>query len=207
LIHLPDPPAGSAIKVEQVADGVRLKWKPRPQRLAFLWASLGLALACVVFYFILRGAMESRRVSAGEWIEFLGVIAAGVVLVGLSVAVSVRRHSRALEVLVLKADSLVHFPAWTAARAERALVMGEGPWWASGWMAKFRPFLGKRESVSLDRSGIRDMVLMGRGKFEHIALTMRVRHLDVAKHISHADREWLLGVLRRWRDAGKDGAA
>lgn len=207
MIHLPDPPAGSAIKVEPVAEGVRLKWRPRPQRLAFVWASLGLALACVVFYFILRGAMESRRVSAGEWIEFLGVIAAGVVLVGLSVAVSVRQHSRALEILVLKADSLVHFPAWTPARAERALVMGEGPWWASGWMAKLRPFLGRRESVSLERKSIISIEVMGRGKFEHIALTMRVGHLDIAKHISRAEREWLLDVLRRWHDAGKEGSA
>ncbi|MHC4198876.1 MAG: hypothetical protein ACYSU0_02730 [Planctomycetota bacterium] len=207
MIHLPDPPAGSAIRVEPVAEGIRLKWKPRPQRRAFLWASLGLALACVVFYYILRGAMDSRRTTTGEWIEFLGVIATGVALVGLSVAVSVRRHSRALEILVLKDDSLVHFPAWTPARAERALVMGEGPWWASGWMAKFRPFLGKRESVSLERKSIIGIESMGRGKFEHIALTMRVGHLDIAKHISRADREWLLGVLRRWRDTGKEGAA
>jgi hypothetical protein len=207
MIHLPDPPAGSAIKVEQIAEGVRLKWKPRQQRLAFLWSSLALVFACVVFYSILRGAIASRRTTAGEWLEFLGVVAAGGVLVGLTVAVSARRRSRALEILVLKADSLVHFPAWTPARAERVAMMGEGPWWASGWMAKFRPFLGKRESVSLDRKGITGMELLGRGKFEHIALTMRVGNLDIAKHISHADREWLLGVLRRWRDTGKEGAA
>ena len=53
----------------------------------------------------------------------------------------------------------------------------------------------------MTRAGITDLKLEGRGRFEHLTISVGKVGIDVAKRVSHDDRVWLLETLRRWRDA------
>jgi hypothetical protein len=59
----------------------------------------------------------------------------------------------------------------------------------------------KQDSFRIPRSGITDLRLEGKGRFEHLTISVGKTDIDIAKRISHDDRAWLLELLRRWREA------
>ena len=59
----------------------------------------------------------------------------------------------------------------------------------------------KRESIRIPRSAITDLGLEGKGRFEHLTISIGGGGVDVAKGLRHEDRLWLLDQLRRWRGA------
>lgn len=200
MIHLPDPPEGSAISVKPIAEGVRLSWKPRRQRRAFLWATFYLAAGGAGLWLAwtcLRLAFSVPRHAIGE---FLFVVVSGVILFGLAIALFLRQRQLALETVVFTSDGLSHTGAWSPAKAEGTFAASDH------WLLPFkgpnvREILRKREATIIERAEVTSIRLMGRGRFEHIAVETPTRHVDIGKHVGHADRAWLLDVLRRWRDA------
>ena len=59
----------------------------------------------------------------------------------------------------------------------------------------------KQESFRIPRSGVTDLRLEGKGRFEHLTISVGETDIDIAKRLSHDDRVWLLELLRRWREA------
>jgi len=195
MIDLPDQPEGSSFKVRPCDWGWRIAWRPRPHRSASIWAVYGLLLAAVAF------AFSAFCLPLKEHWIIIGIACVwALFFAGLAVALFLRQRTLAHEVLVLGRDEVIHFPAWSPARASVAFMPDIDDWFLLNRIARWREILTARSRTTLTRDQIGEIQLLGKGRFEHVAVTTRSGHCDMGKHLPHADREWLVEVLRRWKD-------
>jgi hypothetical protein len=140
-----------------------------------------------------------------------------VVVVGLFVAASVLAVLLALrlkmifrESIVLEADAIAWTPPVSATDMSGHFGWGGGGtmYGHSGRVARglFHTVLEvvvlwrERESIRMTRSGITEIKVEGKGRFEHLSVAVGKAAIDVAKGLPHDDRAWLLDTLTRWRE-------
>ncbi len=201
MVELPDPPPGARIRTKPGAVGIRLSWQPRPHRAAFVWGAAGLVTAGWFALTACEVAIQEGPGPSAERAATVGFLVASVTALGMAAALFLRLRSLAREALVLEPDGLSHLRAWSPARADVGAVPSAGGWSVFDGLRKLRDITHGRERTSVPKKGVRRIRLMGRGSFEHVAVETRSGHIDLGKHLGHAEREWLLEVLRRWRDA------
>jgi len=201
VIDLPDQPEGSLFKVRPCDWGWRIVWRPRPHRSASIWsvyelllAAIGLAAAGILL------SAQASTTGLESLLLALGELAA-LLFAGLAIALFLRHRTLSREVLMLGRDEMDHFPAWSPARASVAFMPDFDDWFLLGRIARWRDIFSARRRTTVPRDEVDRIQVVGKGRFEHVSVAMRSGHCDMGKHLSHADREWLVELLRRWKGA------
>ncbi len=211
MTDIPDPPAGSSVRKEPHPEGVRLSW-PGHSRAKGTMLAIAFALAVVALVAgVLIGAMLFRKGTPYEGAKYAVVAGFLVAASFLSTVLAVRLRSLFREGVALGPDELLWTPPASASEMSGHFGWsgGESMLGHSSRVAQglFRTaFEGlvlwrEREVIRIPRSGITDFRLEGRGRFEHLTISVGKTDIDIAKRVGHDDREWLLALLRRWRDA------
>ena len=211
MTDVPQPPAGSEILREDVPGGVRLSWPgPSGARGTIITVALALLGVAVVVGMLLSVTLfreGTRYEVAGYAIMAALVVAASF----LATVLAFRLTALFREAVIIKTDAVMWFPPARASHLSGHLGWGGGGmmYGHSGRVARglfhtvteALTLWRQRESVRVPRLTITDLHLEGKGRFEHLTISIGEGGIDVAKGLSHEDREWLLGQLRRWREA------
>jgi hypothetical protein len=132
----------------------------------------------------------------------VSALAPGLLWAAICVLRSARRF-RSTEALVIDADALVHSPArrdaafpYVARRdvADEPGVLSDGA----------RSLLRSGACAALRRREILDVRLEDKGDHRVLSIKADGYDVDMGRQLSDADREWLLDVLRRWREEGSE---
>jgi hypothetical protein len=205
VIGLPEPPAGSPIRVDVGPYDVRLSWRDEPDPRLRRASRAGIA-AVVLTWVAAAGvtALElwSQHVERGEvedWLDLPVLFAAAWTVLTCAAAYAyLRLVSPRPEVLVLAAGEL------TCVEGKR--VLSERPRTQKGWesvwfwMGRFFDALRPRRRTTLHRSDILDVRLVRvQTGARSLSLRLRERRLFVGRGLGDADRAWLFEVLRRWK--------
>jgi hypothetical protein len=205
LVDLPDLPHETAVRVGADGDGVTLSW-PGSRKVslapAFIMAAGSPAVAVGAVLLVLLYSRISGH-------EHFGAIVA-LILTGPSVLFALvaigRLGSLRRQVMTLGSDAMTFEP-------EHGMVVTLGPddlirmsdrgpvYGLASVMGGAAEIWGLRPRKQVRRSAVRDVRVEGRGKFGHVVIGYGKRHLDVAKGLTGDDREWLVEVLKRWRDS------
>jgi len=211
VTDIPSPPAGSAILREDVPGGVRLSWPgPSSARGTIITVALALLGVAVVVGMLLSGTLlrEGKPYGAARY----AVMAALAVAASfLATVLAFRLRALFREAVIIKADALLWFPPARASHMSGHLGWGGGGtmYGHSGRVARglFHTVTEaftlwrQRESIRVPRLTITDLALEGKGRFEHLTISIGQGGFDVAKGLSHEDRTWLLERIRGWRGA------
>jgi len=214
VTDVPQPPAGSAILREDMPGGVRLSW-PGPSGargtiITVALALLGVAVVVGMLGMLLAGMVfrEGTRFEIARYVVMAALVVAASFL---ATVLAFRLRALFREAVVLKTDALMWFPPARASHLSGHLGWGGGGtmYGHSGRVARglFHTVVEafslwrQRESIRIPRLTITDLGLEGKGRFEHLTISIGEGGVDVAKGLGHEDREWLLGQLRSWREA------
>jgi len=206
-----DPPQGSVIVREQTPEGVRLWWPgPSSARGTVLTVALALVGVAVVVGALLAGTVF-RQGTPYEGARYFVVAGLLVLASFLAVVFGARLRGLFREGLVVDPKAVRWFPPASASE-----MSGHFGWGGGGTMYGHSGHVTRklfhtvfeavvlwreRESVRIPRSGITELKLEGKGRFEHLTIAVGGAGVDIAKGLGHEDRSWLLDQLRRWRDS------
>ena len=178
MIHIPDPPEGTAAMAKGIPCGARLSWPGLPGAHRAKWIIVAL-------------------------LSF-GAGSAVAVMCATRVADMTRADERALAVGLTAAESLRYLPSIKASRSSELLTWEGGDFWDLGALVGALLSLRRRPSVRVTASDLRDVALEGRGRYAHVVLSVGEDRIEMGRFLRDADREWLAGVLRRWLEAGRE---
>jgi hypothetical protein len=173
--------------------------------LAFAFAGVALVVG------IILGATFFREGTPYEGAKYAVVAGLLVVASFLATLIAFRLRSLFRERIALEADAVAWTPPVSATDMSGHFGWGGGGtvYGHSGRVARglfhtaFEAVVlwREQECFRIPRSGITDLKLEGKGRFEHLTIAIGETGIDIAKRISHDDRAWLLELLRRWRDS------
>lgn len=210
MIEVPDPPQESRIRVEREHAMVVLVWRARPWDTTLVQRAVEYVKAWMTGVFVLVWIVWLARVVVGFFVPFLfGGGAVELVLVclvgGSFVWASYDRFRRQgrlrpTERLVLGDDTLIHTPS-----ARRSVPPYRPPEEGSDLARPGGPDAPPPShtwpSAFVHRRAAGDVRLAGKGLSKIIALASEEGELTIGRRLPHADREWLVEVLRSWKDA------
>jgi hypothetical protein len=210
VTDIPDPPVGSSFKKESHPEGARLSWPGHSlARGTMLTVAFALAGVAMVIGIIL-GATFFREGTPHAGIQHVVVVGLFVAASVLAVLLALRLKMIFRESIVLEADAIAWTPPVSATDMSGHFGWGGGGtmYGHSGRVARgifhtvFETLIlwREQECFRIPRSGITDLRLEGKGRFEHLTISIDKADIDIAKRLSHDDRVWLLELLRRWRD-------
>lgn len=205
MIHIPDPPEGTAARAKGIPCGARLSWPGLPGAHRAKWIIVALlsfgAGSAVAVMCATRVADMTR---ADERALAVGLTAAAAIILWIISVASLRYILLSREVLFLEADSLRYLPSIKASRSSELLTWEGGDFWDLGALVGALLSLRRRPSVRVTASDLRDVALEGRGRYAHVVLSLGEDRIEMGRFLRDADREWLAGVLRRWLEAGRE---
>lgn len=221
MIELPPPAPGSSVKVRRRGEALALVWPAWAGRrgtawrlldigtyvfaILFLGVSLALLFPTLAVFITPTPLVSGWRSDAVLGMLAASALASGLLWAAICVFRSARRF-RSTEALVIDADSLFHSPArrdlafpYVATRdvADEPEVLSDGA----------RSLLRSGACAALGRREILDVRLVVKGDDRVLSIKADGYDVDIGRQLSDADRAWLLDILRRWRDAGNEGAA
>jgi hypothetical protein len=195
---------------EETPEGVRLSWPgPSPARGTIMTVALALVGVAVVVGALLAGTVfrEGTPYESAKYAVVAGLLILASFLATVF-GVRIRRLFR--EILVVGPDAIRWSPAASASEMSGHFGWGGGGtmYGHSGRVARglFHTVLEvvvlwrERESIRMTRSGITEIKVEGKGRFEHLSVAVGKAAIDVAKGLPHDDRAWLLDTLTRWRE-------
>jgi len=198
MIDIPDQPEGSAISVLRGRRGVRLRW-PRPGRLSGALGSICLGLALISF--VVAAALGHQGTNRlNPW-----VAAPGVVFLFIGVVrywwgpVSPSTLSLEAERLVFLRPGRLSVPLVSLeVRRHRGEIrsnpdLQERLLWKADCEA-----MRKRRRETLARDAITQVDDLG--GWRGVGVSAATNTVWFGPGLGNADREWLVEVLRRWKD-------
>jgi len=206
---IPDPPPGSRIRAEHEHETVVLSWRARPWEIT------------LPQFVVARGRSLAMRLLTIVWIAWLVRVVVGlfveavagggalelalVCLVGGSFIWAewdrnrLIKRFRPVERLVISEDTLIHTPS-ARRTVEPYLPPRNLPAPTRPDDPDAPPPSHTWPSAFVRRRDAGDVRLAGKGASEIIALGSTEGELAIGRRLPHADREWLVEVLRRWKD-------
>jgi hypothetical protein len=211
VTDIPDPPESSSFRRESGPEGARLSW-PGHSRARGTMLTVAFALAGVALVIgIILGATFFREGTMYEGANHAVAVALMILASFLAIILATKLRKIFRESIVLEADAIAWTPPVSATDMSGHFGWGGGGtmYGHSGRVARglfhtaFETLILWREQevFRIPRSGITDLRLEGKGRFEHLTISIDKTDIDIAKRLSHDDRVWLLELLQRWRDA------
>ena len=213
MTDVPDPPHGSRVRVEHRGETVVVTWPSaavggghalRVTRLTMLVLALPFAAAAVtglvgsLVVFLPHVALSlSRADFAAHCVRFL--LCAAVLWIITRFIVSWRRFKPS-ERLVIEGDTLVVSPARAAAKhpylaqeawADQLSRLGEAA----------RSAVPRGACAVVQRRDVRGVRLEGKGAFGIVSVKAVGNDVDMGRRLRDADREWLVDVIKRWKES------
>lgn len=211
MIELPDPPHNSPITIEHRGEAIGLSWPTGIRGCSRGANTVALVVLAPFALVAVAGVLSSLAVFIphlafrlppetviGRFLVF--AVSAGFLWVYYRASAN-RRRFRATELLVIDGNAIVHSPSRRVPRfpyAEAKAFVEELGHLSEDAQALVR--LGA--CVFVDRYEVKDIALEGKGSFGIVSVKTGGYDVDIGRGLSHADREWLLEILRRWREAG-----
>ena len=210
MIEVPDPPEASRIRVEREHATVALSWRARPwdttlvqRAVEYLkdWTTGVLILVWIAWLGRVAVGLFVPALSGGGAVELVLVCLVGGSFVWASYDRFRRqKRFRPTERLVLGEDTLIHTPS-----ARRSVPPyrppEEGSELARPGGPDAPPPSHTWPSAFVHRRDAGDVRLAGKGLSEIITLASADGEFTVGRRLPHADREWLVTVLKSWKDS------
>lgn len=214
MIELPDLPYRSVVGIEHRGEAMALEWRSGRGVASRAANTVALILLAPFALAAVAGILWSAILSMPHvafWLAPETVIGGSIVLVASAAFLWVycrafvqSRRCRGSELLVIDRNAIVHSPSRRVPRfpyAEARAFVEELKRLSDGAQELVR--LGA--CVFVDRSDVKGIALEGKGRFGIVSVKCDGFDVDMARGLSHADREWLAAILRRWRDAKEAG--
>ena len=195
VTDIPDPPPGSDIRREESPEGALLSWPGHSRaRGTMLTVAFALAVVALVVGIVLAATLF-REGTPYEGVGY--AVVAGLLISASFLATLLAFRLRMLfrERIALEADAIAWTPAVSATDMSAHFGWGGGGtvYGHSGRVARglFHTALEtavlwrKQECMRIPRSGITDLRLEGKGRFEHLTISVGETDIDIAKRLSH----------------------
>jgi len=224
VIEIDDPPPNSRIRAEHEHATVTFTWRARPWDTTLLQRAVEyvkktatrVLIAGWGMWFVRTGFdISARRLFTGWRVPYplIAFVRSGgatelalVCLIGgLFIWAAWDRgrrlkRLRPVERLVIADDTLIHTPS-SRRNVPPYLAPEQGPGPAPPLGPDAPPPSHTWPSAFLKRCDAGELRLAGKGSSEIIALATGDGELTIGRRLPRADREWLVGVLRRWKDS------
>jgi hypothetical protein len=210
VINVPDPPPGSRIRVEREHAAVTLSWRARlwdatPRQRAVDVVTNLITCVLVVAWVVwltraVVGLFGPDVFTGGTLGSAIVGFVGGVFIWASWERYRSRAHFRATERLILGEDTLIHTPS-----ARRMVPPYRPPEEGSDRARPGGPDTSPPShtwpSAFVRRPDAGDIRLAGKGVSEIIAVASAEGELAVGRRLPHADREWLVSVLKSWKES------